>query len=461
MTKAEILKNIDDLSEQQLYEAICEGVVTMDDLKNSGELGKIKRDGINKLLKSDDDDWNAVQQTPTESAFSDYLKKHPKGKYIKKAESTIEELKKKAASKADDDLWATVDPKNQNDLNEYLQKFPEGVHAEEANKAISEIKQEKDKVLKEIENLHPSLLLQKIKNGVLSWEDLKGHVDQKFIDYLKGLKNPDDLNGVTLQLPSKRDPVTEGQTEVYFWGVPGSGKTCALGSVLATANKNGYLTLAKGSGYGYATQLKNIFKVDGVSILPPPTSEDSTQYLPIKLVKDGKTISVSILEVAGEVFKDYHRLRKGDPFSPNHPDLGELLTSPNRKIHFFFVDYSLKDRVDNDNVKQSDYLQAAASYFEENDIFSKNTDAIYLVVTKSDMMDRNIEVKSYSKGPVCASLTNALKEQCKKNHINGENLIGLKFSIGKVSMGGKLCIHDSTTSENILDILFRKVPEKK
>lgn len=462
MTKEEILKHIDDLSAQQLYEAICEGVVTMKDLTESDAgLGKSKREEIKALLNSDDADWTAATQSGTESAFRDYQAKHPKGKHVNEVDATIAELQKGAVGKADEEAWGNVNSNNLNSLNAYLQQYPNGLHVEEARKAISVINQTRQSVLNGIKNLHPTLLLSKITSGVLSWDDLNGRIDSKIIKFLKENANS-NMNGVKLQLPGNQDPVKEGHTEVYFWGVPGSGKTCALGSVLATANAKGYLTkVVPGSGFNYANQLKNIFKANDVSILPPPTSEDSTQYLPIELTnpKTGKIISVSILEVAGEVFKDYYRLND-DPskVSGNHPQLQGLLASPNKKIHFFFVDFSLNDREDNEGLKQSDYLQAAATYFEKSEIFSKNTDAIYLVVTKSDMMDCD-NVKTYLTGPVCASLTTALKNQCIKNHINQQNLIGLKFSIGEVSMGGKLCIHNSQTSENILDILFRKVSE--
>lgn len=466
MEKQEILNHIEDLSSQQLYEAISEGVVTMDDLVDTEKLGITKRREINAYLKADDEAWKSANNSGTVTAIEDYKTKFPKGKHIKDADGAIANISSIVAAKKDDKAWQKTDKNNRNSLNSYLNEFPNGNHVTEANETLDKIRGERIQTIKNVKNKLPYFLVQDIRDGKLSFEDLEGELNPQFIEFLRENIDKDIWNGVPLELPEGRqDEVDPNHTEVYFWGVPGSGKTCALGSVLSTADHKGYLTKIKdGSGCNYATQLKNIFNPGKVDVLPPPTSDASTQYLPIELtnLENGKIISVSILEVAGEVFKDFYRLR-ADPqkVSSNHPNLEHLLASNNRKIHFFFVDYSLDDRRDNDNLKQSDYLKAAASYFDESKVFEKNTDAIYLVITKSDMMESNDanSVKEYLNGSKCASLTTALRNQCKKNHINLGNLIGLRFSIGEVCLGGKLCIHNPETSEHILDILFRKVAQ--
>lgn len=64
-------------------------------------------------------------------------------------------------------------------------------------------------------------------------------------------------------------------TEVYFWGIPSSGKTCALGGILSVAN-SGHVarTMAMDKncqGYAYMNRLADLFKSDKATNLPPST----------------------------------------------------------------------------------------------------------------------------------------------------------------------------------------------
>ncbi|MBK6571871.1 MAG: hypothetical protein IPG21_05290 [Saprospiraceae bacterium] len=266
--------------------------------------------------------------------------------------------------------------------------------------------------------------------------------------------------------------IPEGYTEVYFWGNPGSGKTCALAAVLSTAYKMGYLEIAQGPGYDYMLKLKNIFS-NPISLLPAASPTDTTQYLPFVLKKpnETKSRSVSLIELSGEIFqcflyKNANRPLPSDQHIATFNSLIRFLNGNNRKIHFFFVDYNVENVPDSSGYTQADYLNSAATFFndKENNLFSKSTDAIYIVLTKSDLMkcekgERVNQMKEYLQNNNYAALVNSLRSRCSENSINGNRILGTTFALGKVYFQ-QMCEFESETSENIIDILMRRIPPK-
>jgi len=267
---------------------------------------------------------------------------------------------------------------------------------------------------------------------------------------------------------------------VYFWGYKGSGKTCGLGAILHMAEKKGYLNLAAGSGNRYATQLKNIFSDDNIAndFLPAPSPVETTQYLPftLKSPNERKSRSISLIELSGEVFLCFAHKIANQPFpTQSHENtfnsLNAFLKSNNRKVHFFFIDYDRENRPDDDGMKQSDYLAAASTYFKNNDVFNKTTDAVYVILTKSDLLidDSGIPIPEdermkyaidHLKGHNYQSFVNTLKATCKKLSINGGKLTVEPFSLGKVYFRD-ICNFEGTSASNLVEILMQRIAGKK
>jgi hypothetical protein len=151
--------------------------------------------------------------------------------------------------------------------------------------------------------------------------------------------------------------------------------------------------------------------------------------------------------------------------------VNNFLKSNNRKIHFFFIDYAKENRPDKVGKKQSDYLAGASTYFQNNDVFNKSTDAIYIVLTKSDLMqdkDGNA-ISDYTQRVEFAktylsnnymSFINTLKDSCKKFSINGGKFEVEPFSLGKVYFND-ICNFDGTAAEKIVEILMERIPGTK
>lgn len=454
MNKQYILDNIEDLAAEQLANSIKKGIVELEELRKTQRLDNSKRGVILKLLKADEQEQQRAQAE---------------------------------RDKADDDAWETVRYGNEITLIDWINKNPNNRHIQEAKYSVKFLHEEREKIKNQKQGVldairrNPNKYSAKeirdfLNNGTISEQELRDYcnVPQSAINNLNNIKAP------TLNIGTTPDSIPDGYTEVYFWGYKGSGKTCALGAVLNMAEKKGYLNIAAGPGNRYATQLKNIFSDDGAAndFLPAPSPVETTQYLPftLKNPNESKSRSVSLIELSGEVFLCFALKNQGVQFpTKSHENtfnsLDNFLKSNNRKVHFFFIDFDRENKRDDNGMKQSDYLAAASTYFQNNTVFGKTTDAIYVVLTKSDLMlddsgnpipkDKSIEyAKKHLSGHNYLAFVNTLKDNCQKYSINGGKLTVELFSLGKVYFKD-ICDFDGTAAAKIVEILMERIAGTK
>ncbi len=454
MDKQYILERVEDFTAEQHADFIKNGIVTLLELKKTECLDKTMADSISILLKADE----------------------------------LERQRAKAErDKADDDAWETVCYGNEITLIDWINSNTNNKHLQEAKDRVKYLQVEREKIKNQKQAILNGIrcnpnkytakeILEFINNGYILEQELRDYcnVPQSAIDNLGNIKAPDLILGTT------PDSIPSGYTEVYFWGYKGSGKTCALGAILNIAEKKGYLEIAEGPGNWYATQLKNIFSEDGIAndFLPAPSPVETTQYLPftLKYPNERKSRSISLIELSGEVFLCFAYQIAGKPFpSLSHENtfnlLNKFLKSNNRKVHFFFIDYDRENKPDDNKLKQSDYLAAANVYFKNNAIFDKTTDAIYVVLTKSDLMlddngnpipkDKCVEyAKNHLRGHNYSAFINTLHANCKKFNINGRRLTIEPFSLGKVYFRD-ICDFEGSYAAEIVKILMERIPSTK
>ncbi len=440
MDKQYILDHVEDLSAEDLAKSINQGIVTLDEIRKTERLDGSKRNAISKLIKAteqaDDNAWERVRSAD-EPIIRDWIINNPGNKHIQDAKNRIN----------------------------YLQ--------EERNRINNQRQGILDNIRRNPNKYTPYEIRDLLNNGTVTEQELRDYcnVPQSAIDNLNRIKAPQ------LDLGTTPDSIPDGFTEVYFWGYTGSGKSCALGAILHMAEKRGYLNLLKGPGKRYATNLKNIFSDDGDAndFLPAPTPLESTQYLPFTLKKpnESRSRSVSLIELSGEVFRCFINIMSNEQFPTRSHEstfnsLNTFLKSNNRKIHFFFIDFDRENKPDGSGIKQSDYLADASNYFKNNAVFDNSTDAIYVVLTKSDLMrddegnpvERN-EWMEYAKkhlnGHDYLAFINTLRDICRKYSINGGKLTVEPFSLGRVYFGG-ICDFDGTSAERIVEILMNRIP---
>jgi hypothetical protein len=439
MEKKIILENIPSLTAEQLFVELEAGNVTLEELIETGYLDVAKKRKITalkqKLDSKDDEAWE-VARYGNEIVLSDYVTKFPSGKHVHLAKQQIDFLQKQRATA-------------QSQKIEILNKIKVNPNS-----------------------FDPSRILKYLENNTLSRTDLlECGIPESAIDNLNNIQTP------PLSIGETPTSIPSGFSEVYFWGTTGSGKTCALGAVLQMAQQMGYLNIGIGSGFLYANQLKNIFSDDGKAndYLPGPSPVESTQYLPFTLKRPGKKEirSVSLIELSGEIFKCFLYKIAGQQLpTQSHVDtfdsLNNFLNTNNRKIHFFFIDYNKENKPDSDGLIQSDYLDAASTYFNINKVFGKSTDAIFIVLTKSDLLrdeagnavpkSKRVEyAKKHLKESNYSAFINTLKAICEKYSINAGKLTVVPFSLGKVYFQ-RICDFEGNSAAEIVEILLERIP---
>lgn len=434
MDKQKIIANVSSLTADQLFYEIKQGNITFPELKETGNLDPTKRKKIEdlqtQLSSQDDAAWERARYG-NEASIRDYIANHPAGKHLEEAKAKIKELEEQRH------------------------------RAQAAKQGILE------NLRRNPNSCTPGMIQGYLQSGTITEDDLRYcGIPHSIINKLNNIVPP------RLQLGETPNSIPDGYTEVYFWGIPGSGKTCALAATLSTAEKLGYLEIAIGPGYDYMTRLKNIFITEN-AILPPPSPVETTQYLPFVLNKgNDKPRSVSLIELSGEIFQCFFRKNANLPLqSQQHENtfnsLIRFLNGRNRKIHFFFIDFEKENDPDSDGYTQGDYLSAASTFFKNNDIFGKSTDAIYVVITKSDLMTnaktyqerveyskQHLQTKNFS------AFVNALKDRCRQHSINAGKLTVEPFSLGKVYFQ-QICDFDNSSATKIIDVLIERIPPSK
>ena len=106
---------------------------------------------------------------------------------------------------------------------------------------------------------------------------------------------------------------------------------------------------------------------------------------------------------------------------------------------------------------QSTYLDAAVQYISRTGIFKKDTDGLYILITKVDKAKAHgIELQEKLKNYISdnyLSFYNGLKKICKDNEINGGKVEILPFTLGTVCFQN-YCKFNDATANNVVSILL-------
>lgn len=448
-----IINNLEKYSSADIVKYLCENNISYEVFSeavktNGGWNSAEKRKNIKALFKQKDDNaYNAAIASNTVEAFQNYLLLYPNGNHSAEAEAKIQSF----------NYAANEEDRKRNEYERMLREIDENINEYDID---------------DISDIHDDVL-----SGILKKRgyDKRGVTVNKIRDYSEPRLN---LNNI----PVKESDIPVGYTDVFFWGIPSSGKTCALSAILNTIKKN-YMMEAPDCkikfGATYRDSLINIFRND-CGYLPGRTIHDTTQYMPFLLYRNtkDKKRKISFFELSGEVFKYFYEKANNteilysdtvrQEIKKAFDTLDLLLKSENQKIHFFFIDYNQETKyaADKNGLTQINYLEAAATYFrdatDENgkpiDIFQKKTDAVYVVVTKSDEIkgdDEAIIAEKFLRKNFSAFM-GVIKRQCEDNNVQFDAKL---FSIGDVIFK-KVCIINREYSTDIIeDLLERVKPE--
>ncbi len=517
--KSAILNNVTEYSPEDLASYIQQGFVTLDELVNNtdGEFTAKMQLGVEKLLAgSEDEDFKKVMESASIADLQDFLNKYPMGTVahldaVRERKHVLEKIPASEPiveeSNGEEEEWSSI--KNAGDiklLEAFKEKYPNTSHLFELNKLITAEKNKEHsrkkspiilksminkansaedvskiiQVLLENKTITIGMLLELIRQdhnllssaacndiisrGILNRNDLsKCGIDNGFIN--KMLTNARSQN---FEPARPLQTIAEPCTEVYFWGIPFSGKTCALGAILSAA-KNGLAARSmipdnSCQGFGYMNRLSTIFSPGRICRLPGGTPVTSTYEMRFDLEdQEHKIHHVACIDLAGELFTCMFMKDAGEQMRDDQKQALETLhnillenRSNNRKIHFFVIEYGAEKRIYN-GLPQAEYLNSAAAHLNSIGLFDSNTDAIYVLISKVDnaSYEGSLEehlLKYMTKNYL--GFYNNLLLICKEHGINKGRVKIVPFSIGNVCFKD-YCQFDATSATKMVDLLVR------
>lgn len=517
--KSAILNNVTEYSPEDLASYIQQGFVTLDELVNNtdGEFSAKMQLGVEKLLAgSEDEDFKKVMESASIADLQDFLNKYPMGTVahldaVRERKHVLEKIPASEPiveeSNGEEEEWFSI--KNAGDiklLEAFKEKYPNTSHLFELNKLITAEKNKEHsrkkspiilksminkansaedvskiiQVLLENKTITIGMLLELIRQdhnllssaacndiisrGILNRNDLsKCGIDNGFIN--KMLTNARSQN---FEPARPLQTIAEPCTEVYFWGIPFSGKTCALGAILSAA-KNGLAARSmipdnSCQGFGYMNRLSTIFSPGRICRLPGGTPVTSTYEMRFDLEdQEHKIHHVACIDLAGELFTCMFMKDAGEQMREDQKQALETLhnillenRSNNRKIHFFVIEYGAEKRIYN-GLPQAEYLNSAAAHLNSIGLFDSNTDAIYVLISKVDnaSYEGSLEehlLKYMTKNYL--GFYNNLLLICKEHGINKGRVKIVPFSIGNVCFKD-YCQFDATSATKMVDLLVR------
>ena len=324
--------------------------------------------------------------------------------------------------------------------------------------------------------LDSATMLQCVDAGLLSRDELiSGGIDHHFIDMLGTI--PEDV----LPQAGRIDKIEGDTTEVYFWGIPSSGKTCALGTILAAARG---VTVAKSirvescQGELYQMILSQIFKRENAYCTLPGRTTVDTNFAIRAVLEDWerKDHPVTLIDMAGELFCSILWQDKGlaDNITDNHRNALEefkkiLVTnkSNNPKYHFFILEYCEEEKKYK-GFDQDTYLEYGLRYLDKTGVLNDANNGVFVLVTKTDLVRRNVEEGADANQYLLDFLNERypnffalINSHCERTGMCGGKFPSpIPFDIGEVCFKN-YCQVKTERAKRVVEILMTPPPEKK
>jgi len=264
-------------------------------------------------------------------------------------------------------------------------------------------------------------------------------------------------------------------TQVFFWGIPSSGKTCAMGALLAAAKEQ---SVAREvhidehcQGYEYQEMLEHIFTGNGqLCVLPGRTPVASNFAIDMTLDGyDGLAHPVTLVDMAGELFctivwdDNESRQHITDRHRKALNEFERVLIdkdAEHQKFHVFIIEYGAEGRRYKD-FDPDTYLENGLQYLEDHHVLRDATQGIFVLVTKTDQVKHNLaegedEATHLSRylrkyyGNFLATLNSC----CRRYELCGGHLPApIAFDIGEVCFGS-YCRLSTRRAQDVVALLL-------
>lgn len=510
-SKQSIIDNVAEYTAAELAAYIRDGIVTFDELCEEPEFSAKARKEVKAMTESsEEDDWKRATALHTPESYDAYINSHPGGKYYEQALSAKKALSDSASLAEAKEAWRNVDKNRLEDLNDFVDRYPNSSYAQQALDLVANLARSrymasaKKRLKQDLEGeANSEVIVETIKeymeDGAITANDLYDElaennnwlpstvieqleaerlIDFQSLEIHSGIGRPffEYISNVRLDSPVidvDCEPIYnigKKMTEVYFWGIPSSGKTCALGAILSEAQHGGFVDFAEPQmcqGYHYMNMLAQTFNGSAeVFKLPEGTATDAIFEMEFVFKKDRKDYPVTFIDLAGETIDSMYRKNAGLPLIGSKQaglDMAVNLLQGNpkinRKMHFFVLEYNGHNKTYK-GLTQDTLLTGAMAYIKNTGIFRTETDAVYLLVTKSDLtkaynnQEREQILREYLSKHY-RQFYNGLKSICYENEINGGEVDIIPFSVGEVCFQN-LCLFNSQDASTVVRLIMNR-----
>ena len=298
-------------------------------------------------------------------------------------------------------------------------------------------------------------IIDRINQRLYTYDDLEAAgVPKRIVTSFKHYQNQNITKFYNVEdLP----PMDKGRTDVFFVGIPASGKSVMLSGLLYYTKKMG-ISIPDSyniEGEKYSAQITSYLEK---GVLPKPTGSGTYNYIAISLKDDKKKAHpLNIVEVPGE---NYAKIFDGGLENEEVRGFVNYVKNSNRKILIFVLDaLEHQQRLEADYANmysQSDIYVSILNMFKTYKILDK-TDAIYIVVNKFDVIKKSYGQNSKTDLDLADEFVEEFRNllnnciDAKENSGNKFKIKVFPFSIGEVCYDKILKEYNQEYSRNIVE----------
>ena len=415
--------------------------------------------------KSDIDDsfWSLTRNDDI-MEIQNYITLFPEGNHISEAQNILNSIAQWDRIKNSGDIFMVSD---------YINDNPSSPFKSNADILLMTLKRsEIEQMQQRPDSYEVSHLLKLLSKNIFTDRELiyQNVLTQNVLDRLRQGNLNNGLPSIVQAISQCELECKPGYTDVYFFGIPSTGKTCILMGL--SSSKSLHINLAHGGG-DYAAALQQ-YTSSGVTVATTPGNFVVTLEANI-YSQTSKDVShnVNLIEMSGEEFA----LQIAG--NPDHiftfEDMGsgttELLRNDNRKVFFLIIDptasvvrrtHQVTDangnvRLETYPVNQQTVISKMVDLFSHSDNCNimKKVDSIHIIITKADLLGDELEREEKALDifrTKYQGIITPLIRLCEEYNINTQTDHRPKlytFSLGKFYVGG-LYEYDCTDSDRLV-----------
>lgn len=412
----------------------------------------------------DDSFWGLTMNNDIRE-IQNYITLFPAGRHVTEANAILDSVAEWEKVKNSGNIFTVAD---------YMTKNPSSPFKRDAELLLMSLKKDEISQMEQHpDNYEVSRLMELLKRNIFTDNELirKNVVTAGVLDRLRQNAPSDELPDIIQAINNSYPECKEGCTDVYFFGIPSTGKTCILMGLSNSDSLN--INLACGGG-DYAAALQQ-YTDYGVTVNATPGNFVAALEAKISSRSTkGVSHNVNLIEMSGEEFAT--QIANNSEHIFTFEDMGsgttKLLQNDNRKVFFLIIDPTANivrrtHQVVDDNgnacletytVNQQTVIQKMVNLFEQpgNSDIMKKVDSIHIIMTKADLLGDELEREDKAmrifQSKYEAKILEPLIDLCKEYNINSQTGHRPKlytFSLGKFYVGG-LYEYDSTDSNRLV-----------